>query len=351
MKTGDVIVKVDGTAVTGPEQLKSLISKAPAKELAFDILRDDKPLQLKITPLSIDVAEPMQARTWSLAGWSDWLRSWVYTPPVRITQVGYLDVRQVEKEAASCGPVRVAVRPHHVAVLSGLQTGDIVKRVNGTVIADFSQLSQLIAKSAGVELAFEVERSGQTQIVKVTPPPNERHPDGFGGFETRAIVGISASADRSKLPVTHPSLLAAVASGFEQTGMVVTATLGYIWDVVTYKASAEKIGGLPTIIDVSNQMAQYGIAPIIGLIALLSVSIGLLNLFPIPLLDGGHLLFYGIEAIRGRPLSDQAQEACFRVGLSVVIMLMMLALYNDRFRMLGWLVGFGRLTGVVPPMC
>ena len=118
-------------------------------------------------------------------------------------------------------------------------------------------------------------------------------------------------------------------SASEETWFVVERTLSYIGGVVVGRESADQLGGPIRIAQVSGQVATAGFVALIHLAAVLSISIGLLNLFPIPLLDGGHLLFYAIEAARGRPLSDRAQEIGFRIGLAMVLLLMIFATYND----------------------
>jgi regulator of sigma E protease len=123
--------------------------------------------------------------------------------------------------------------------------------------------------------------------------------------------------------------LEAVRLGADRTWFVVTTTLTYLRDVVAGRQSADQIGGPIKIAQISGAVAKLGFTPLLELIAYLSVSIGLLNLFPIPLLDGGHLLFYAIEAVRGRPLSERAQEVGFRIGLAIVLMLMIFATFND----------------------
>jgi regulator of sigma E protease len=123
--------------------------------------------------------------------------------------------------------------------------------------------------------------------------------------------------------------LAAIGLGVKETWFVVERTLSYLGGVVVGRESADQLGGPIRIAQVSGQVATGGIVPLVHLAAVLSVSIGLLNLFPIPLLDGGHLLFYAIEAIRGRPLSERAQEFGFRIGLTLVLMLMIFATFND----------------------
>ena len=123
--------------------------------------------------------------------------------------------------------------------------------------------------------------------------------------------------------------LDALVLGVEETWFVVERTMSYLGGMIVGRESADQLGGPIRIAQVSGQVATLGFGPILDLAAILSVSIGLLNLFPIPLLDGGHLLFYAIEAIRGRPLSERAQEMGFRIGLALVLMLMIFATFND----------------------
>ncbi len=311
MRTGDVVRRVDGKDVTDFKALGAVIAKAPGRSLTFDLTRDGAPLTLQVTPE----------------------KQVIPTPGGGVEDAGTLGL---EAGDATSGGVAVKVRPNYAAVLAGLKTGDLVTRVDGQLVVGFAELSQMIAKAAGRELTLDVVRDGAPAVVKVTPD-KQKVPDGFGGEETRGIIGVEPGADRSKIPVVFPSLPAALGLGVEQTWQVITSTLGYFGDVSRGQQSAEKIGGIATVIDVSNKIATFGFGPLIQLIALLSVSIGLLNLFPIPLLDGGHLMYYAAEAILGKPLSDETQEFGFRIGLALVSMLMFLALWNDRFRILKWI--------------
>jgi regulator of sigma E protease len=127
--------------------------------------------------------------------------------------------------------------------------------------------------------------------------------------------------------------------GVKETWFVVDSTLSYIGNIFTGRASPDQIGGPIRIAQISGQVATLGLMPLIHLAAVLSVSIGLLNLFPVPLLDGGHLLFYAAEVLRGRPLSERSQEYGFRVGLALVLMLMVFAFYND-VHQVPWLKSF-----------
>ena len=123
--------------------------------------------------------------------------------------------------------------------------------------------------------------------------------------------------------------MTAVWLGVKETWFVIDRTLAYVSRIFTGRESADQVGGPLRIAQMSGQVATIGLGALIQLAAVLSISIGLLNLFPVPLLDGGHLLFYAIEAARGRPLSERAQEVGFRIGLGLVLMLMVFATYND----------------------
>ena len=129
--------------------------------------------------------------------------------------------------------------------------------------------------------------------------------------------------------------------GVSETTFIITSTLGYLADVVTGRQNADQLGGPIRIAEVSGQVAKVGMAELMQLIAVISVSVGLINLFPIPLLDGGHLLFYAVEAVRRRPLSERSQEIGFRIGLAVVLMLMVVATLNDLPILRKWLSWIG----------
>ena len=164
-------------------------------------------------------------------------------------------------------------------------------------------------------LTIDVERGGvRTDACKATPTLTEMK-DNFGNVHRIGVLGITGARE----PPVPVDPLTAVKLGVEETWFVVERTLSYLGGVIVGRESADQLGGPIRIAQVSGQVATAGFVALIHLAAVLSVSIGLLNLFPIPLLDGGHLLFYAIEAVRGRPLSDRAQEYGFRIGLALVL--------------------------------
>jgi regulator of sigma E protease len=226
------------------------------------------------------------------------------------------------KQAA---PARVeTVQPNSAAQAAGFQPSDLIVSINGKKIDTFTDMQRLVSASAGQPLEIEIDRSGARTTLKATPTLTEIK-DNFGNVHRIGVLGITGA--RGEPVKVDP--LTAVKLGVEETWFVVERTLSYIGGVVVGKESADQLGGPIRIAQVSGQVATAGFVALIHLAAVLSISIGLLNLFPIPLLDGGHLLFYAIEAIRGRPLSDRAQEYGFRIGLAIVLLLMIFATFND----------------------
>ncbi len=225
-------------------------------------------------------------------------------------------------------PVINTVEPESPAQEAGFQPGDIVRAVDGQTIAYFSEIPPLVAMHAGEPMVFVVERDGAEVPITVTPRLEER-PDGFGNRHRIGFVGLGNQSGNANLRVIRYGPVAAVGEAVNQTWQIVTRTLEYLGGVVTGRHSADQLGGPIRIAKVSGDVATLGVVALINLAGVLSVSIGLLNLFPIPLLDGGHLVFYAIEAIRGRPLSERAQEYGFRAGLALVLMLMLFATFND----------------------
>jgi regulator of sigma E protease len=221
-----------------------------------------------------------------------------------------------------------AVQPESAAAAAGFQPGDLVLSIDGEKIGSFSDMQRIVSVSSGETLAIVVERAGQAVTLKATPQLKEVK-DAFGNAHRLGVLGISRSMSASDIKTKRLGPVAAVERGAKQTWFVIERTLAYIGGVFSGREAADQLGGPIRIAQVSGEVASAGFVALLHLTAVLSVSIGLLNLFPIPLLDGGHLLFYAIEAARGRPLSERAQEVGFRIGLAIVVMLMIFATFND----------------------
>jgi len=222
-------------------------------------------------------------------------------------------------------PARVnTIAPLSAAEVAGFKQGDLVVTIDGQKVETFSDMQRIVGINPGQLLEFVVDREGKLVTLKATPALEE-HKDRFGNIFKLGRLGITGVMD----PPRPVGPVAAIGLGAAETWYVVDRTMSYIAGIITGRESADQLGGPLRIAQVSGQVASIGFVALMHLTAVLSVSIGLLNLFPVPLLDGGHLLFYGIEALRGRPLSERAQEMGFRVGLALVIMLMIVATWND----------------------
>jgi regulator of sigma E protease len=221
-----------------------------------------------------------------------------------------------------------SVQPESAASAAGFRPGDLVLSINGRRIDSFPDMQQIVSTSAGQALVFEVDRGGTVVTLKATPALKEVK-DRFGNVNRQGILGITRSNSPDDTHFQPVGPLQAVGLGVQRTWFVVERTLSYIGGVISGREAADQLGGPIRIAQVSGQVATEGLASLFSLAAVLSVSIGLLNLFPVPLLDGGHLMFYAIEAVRGKPLSERAQEMGFRIGLAIVLMLMIFATYND----------------------
>ena len=220
------------------------------------------------------------------------------------------------------------VEANSAASAAGFQIGDIVTAIDGSKIESFSDMQRYVSARAGETLHFTVKRGDG--IVHLAGTPQMRaEKDRFGNVQRLGVLGITRQTMPGDAVTERVDPATAFWLAIKETWFVVDRTMTYIGRVFTGREAADQIGGPLRIAEISGQIATLGLAPLIQFSAWLSISIGLLNLFPVPLLDGGHLLFYAVEAVRGRPLSERAQEMGFRIGLGLVLMLMVFATYND----------------------
>ena len=220
------------------------------------------------------------------------------------------------------------IEANSAAAAAGFQVGDIVVDIDGNAIGSFSDMQRIVSIHAGDQLNFTVKRGESTVKLLGTPELREVK-DPFGNAHRLGVLGITRATAPGDTVTERVDPATALWLGVKETWFVIDRTLAYIGGVFTGREAADQVGGPLRIAQISGQVATIGVAALIHLAAVLSISIGLLNLFPVPLLDGGHLLFYTVEAVRGRPLSERAQEMGFRIGLGLVLMLMVFATYND----------------------
>ena len=224
-----------------------------------------------------------------------------------------------------------AVQDGSAAAAAGFQPKDVIASIDGQPTESFEDVQRIVMTSQGGPLAFVVKRDGldrtliATPVSKVTPTPL--------GPMRKNLLGVAADTAARNVSMRHYGFADSFRLGVNETWFVVTSTGSYLKGLVAGRESADQLSGPIRIAQVSGQMARLGIAPLINLAAILSISIGLLNLLPIPLLDGGFLLFFAYEAIRGKALGDRTQQFGFRIGLTFVAALTIFAAYNDLSRL------------------
>lgn len=220
-----------------------------------------------------------------------------------------------------------SVVPDSAAAAAGFEPGDVVVKIDGSQIDSFAEMQRIVSTHPEEELSFLVRR-GESEVTLLATPELQEVEDPFGSTQRIGRLGIRGVVGSEATMETYDPFTSFV-MGLEETWFVVERTGSYLAGVVTGTQAADQLGGPIRIAQVSGQVAQIGFGALLNMTAVLSISIGLLNLLPIPMLDGGHLLFYAIEAVRGRPLSGRAMEIGFRVGLAFVLMLMIFATWND----------------------
>jgi regulator of sigma E protease len=299
---GDVVISVDGSAVEGFAEVERLVGLSPGRPLQFTIDRNGDTIELTATPDS----EPAPGGFGGV--------------------VGTLGI-----EGPAMPPAVAQIQPGSPAAIAGLEVGDIVRSIDGKPVTSFEDIRDIVGPRPGQTLLVVLDRNGQELRVEVTP-------EGAAGADGQAVgrLGVVGSfADGDMQEVTYGPL-AALSNGVSETWFITERTVTYLYRVIVGEESANQLGGPLMVAKISGDAARMGLAVLLNVAAVLSISIGIINLFPVPMLDGGHLLFFAIEAIRGRPLSERVQEIGFRIGFVAVIALMIFAFRNDIIN-LNWL--------------
>lgn len=221
-------------------------------------------------------------------------------------------------------PVVGMVEPRSAAAAAGIEPGDTIRTINGSRIERFEDIQEAVRFNTGTRMAIGVRRGGKDLTLDATPRMSTVT-DRFGNKQQYAILGIGHSGvDYRRLgPVS------AVWQAGHEVVSVVGGTVDAIGQMIAGQRGTQDLGGPLRIAQMSGEVAQNGVGPLVWFMALLSINLGLINLVPVPMLDGGHLLFYALEAARGRPLGERAQEYGFRIGLALVLTLVVFATWND----------------------
>ncbi|RGP36071.1 RIP metalloprotease RseP [Pseudotabrizicola alkalilacus] len=226
-------------------------------------------------------------------------------------------------------PLAGGVQPQTAAFAAGLKAGDVIMAVDGAAISAFSELRTLVGESGGRDLRLTVWRAGEVFDATLTPRRMDL-PLPEGGFETRWLIGLSGGIGFEPVLRT-PGPVEAIGIGARQTWMIATTSLSGLYHMITGAISSCNLRGPIGIAESSGAAASQGVESFVWFIAMLSVAVGLMNLFPIPVLDGGHLVFHAYEAVTGKPPSDRALQVMMMGGLALLLSLMVFALTNDLF--------------------
>ncbi|MGH7262722.1 MAG: RIP metalloprotease RseP [Candidatus Rokuibacteriota bacterium] len=300
LRTGDRITAMDGVPVSNWEDLLKLIQAGKGETRRMTFVRAGEEGRTALTPVRTTVKDIFgdEQEAWDLGA-----RPYV---PARIGEV----------------------LPGYPAAKAGLLPGDTVVALESTPVLSWDELAEAIHKRAGKQTLLTIERGGGSLSVTVTPQAFKDR--GAAGEEVEVgRIGISPAAAVSYLRVNP---IVAVQQGILRTWDMTALTAVGLWKLVTGQLPASTIGGPIQIAVVAGEQAKQGLTSLAFFTAVISVNLALLNLLPVPMLDGGHLLFFVIEAVRGRPLSLRKREVAQQVGLFLLLLLMVFAVYNDLTR-------------------
>jgi len=309
LRPGDLITAIDGWTVEGLDDVARIVGTSSGRTLDIEFERNGARLAVAVTPVVKEQKDDLGVT-------------------IKIGDIGIK--RRV--------PARVGdVVPDLPAAKAGFRSEDLITAIDGKPITSFDDIVETIGASAGRNLKITVERAGATTEIEVTPitvPQKDEH----GTVRERGRIGISPAR-----PDPHwVGPVEAVRLGIRETYANLAQTVTGLGDILARRQSADQVGGPILMAEVTARVVELGLEPLLRWTALISANIGLLNLLPIPVLDGGHLLFYAIEAARRRPLSRRVQEIGFQIGLALVLMLVAFVNLNDLVRVgKRWLFGGG----------
>ena len=214
------------------------------------------------------------------------------------------------------------------AMTGGLKQNDVILEIDGNKVESIMDVSKFITMSTDEIIDFKVKRSYDELILKIKPNivPGE---DNLGNKLNKRIVGIKLGAYNNEINHVKLGPAQAIYHAAHEVYYVGVSSLKYIGAMIFGKADTSQLGGPIRIAKISGQVAEFGVLAFISMMAYISISLGLVNLFPIPMLDGGHLMFYAFEKVLGRPLSQKTQEGFFRIGIFLLISLMFFTTFND----------------------
>ncbi len=297
LKAGDRIVSFNGTKIDRFEEVLQIAALRPGETMPIVVLRGGRKIAFKVKP-----------------------------------KPRFLNRSQTEGQGIGDLGVTYMIQPIIGKVLAGtaaakarLLAGDRFIRVNGKPVKTFEEVRQQVLPSPGKPLRVEVRRGKTVISVTITPEAHQIKDKSGKVVRTVGLLGVRAKSR----PKRTYGPLTAILKAVEETYTLTVTTGVAIGQMISGTRSTRDLGGPLRIAEMSGDMAQIGLYAFVWFLGALSLHLCLINLLPVPLLDGGHLLFYGIEAVRGKPLGDRAQEFGFRIGLALVLTLMIFATWND----------------------
>lgn len=298
-KVGDRILRVNEEEISTYNELSNAVQDSHGRTLTVEVLRDGESKTLSITPES--QPNPENA-----------------TEPIYLLGI------------EAYAPVVGEVVPNTPAKQAGLERGDRIIEIDGQAIHTWSQMTGIVRNNPGHPLDLKVQRKNQVISLTVTPAPEEFVSE-QGHSRVIGKIGIMLSG---RSIMTSPSILMAPLEGVIATWKWAELTVVGVYKLLVGEISTKNLGGPLMIASVSGEHAEQGISNLVFLIAVLSMNLGILNLLPIPILDGGHLFFFTCEAILGRPLGERSREIAQQVGLVLLFSIMIYATWNDITRLL-----------------
>jgi regulator of sigma E protease len=301
---GDFIRSINGVPIKSWRDIDAAVGNSQGKPLAIDINRHGEQRAVSVTPERVSAEN-------------------VYGESVTYYDLGMQGYAELQAMVRKTDPGMPAAK-------AGLQPGDRILAINGKKIANWDAMHDAISASKGAPLDFTVQRGDRTFNIKITPA-EVKVSDAMGVRKNAYRIGIyppDPVRNEDKITI-YPGLWGSVERGLGQTWLVIKETGRFFVKLAERKVPAEAIGGPIRIAILANQQAQEGILALLSFIAIISVNLAVINLVPIPVLDGGHLLFFAIEAIQRKPVSVRARESAQQVGVFLLILLMIFVFYND----------------------
>ncbi len=236
-------------------------------------------------------------------------------------------------------PTVDSVAADSAAEAAGFQPGDLIISINGAKVESFEEMQRIVQAASDTQLAVGVDRAGK--FIELVATPRRRDVVTPFGTTRVGVLGVQSKAKLENWHVQNYGLIDSVRLAGAETWYIIARTGSYLKGLVAGEESADQLSGPIRIAEVSGAMAKIGVAALLNLAAILSISVGMLNLLPIPLLDGGHLVYYAVEAARGRAMNERTQQFGFKIGIMLVTSLMIFATYNDILRLTRQLMHWG----------